>query len=142
MLRRTALVGIEVTGKHIASIIRVTRVGELGTSAVTSNRRTLRRSTDISGEYIAAIIMVIEIGEIKTLAVNNILIDFLRLLVIANAVLISQILVTLMMKAIRSSETSVLTRPSRRNIPEDDVLHLSCLVASVLDLMAMRLTGD
>jgi uncharacterized protein involved in exopolysaccharide biosynthesis len=45
-----------------------------------------------------------------------------RLIVTANVVPSSPILVTLMMKALYSSETSVLTRFSRRNIAEDGIL--------------------
>jgi hypothetical protein len=41
MLRRAALVGTDVSEERSASIIiRVTRIGELGTLAVTSNQRT------------------------------------------------------------------------------------------------------
>jgi hypothetical protein len=46
MLRRVAIVRADVSEEPGASFIRVTRIGELGTTqAATSNRRTLRRNT-------------------------------------------------------------------------------------------------
>jgi hypothetical protein len=45
MLFRVALVRINVSEEHSASIILMTTIGELGTTfAVTSNGRTLRRN--------------------------------------------------------------------------------------------------
>jgi hypothetical protein len=75
MLRRVGLVRTDVSEELSASFIRITRIGELGTTlAVTSNRRSVR-----------------------------------RLLVTANVVPSSSIIVTLMKEALSSSETSVQT---------------------------------
>jgi hypothetical protein len=49
MLRRVALVKTDVSEELSASITRVTRIGELGTTlAVTSNRRTISRLLHIA----------------------------------------------------------------------------------------------
>jgi hypothetical protein len=66
--------------------------------------------TDISEERSASIIMLIRIGELGMIAVEIFLRSLLRLLVAADVVPSMSILVTLMMEAICSSETSVLTR--------------------------------
>jgi hypothetical protein len=48
LLRRVALVRTDVSEETGASFIRVTKIGELGTTrAATSNRRTLRRNTTV-----------------------------------------------------------------------------------------------
>jgi hypothetical protein len=43
MLRRVGFIRTDVSEELSAPIIRVTRIGELGTIAVTRNRRTQRR---------------------------------------------------------------------------------------------------
>jgi hypothetical protein len=92
MLRLVAPVRTDVTDERSFSIIRVKRIGQLGTKlAVTSSRPTLR--------------------------------SVLRLLVTAKVVPSWPIRVTLMMEKLRPSVTSVLKGATRRNIPEDEILH-------------------
>jgi hypothetical protein len=80
-------------------------------------RRVALVGTSVSDELSFSFIRVTRIGEVVTTC------SVRRLLVTAKVVAISPILATLMKEALKSSDTSVVTRVKRRKTPDDDILH-------------------